>query len=261
MKTYIKNTVTTIFILMLSSSFLFSLEIKNSIDAINIVGKQRMLSQKVLKEYAMIGMNNTFGNCKKEINNSIKQFEEASKALTIYTTNKKIQTELHKSKRLWNVVKKTLTTKAVKKNAITLQENLEKILIINNNITNFFIKDTKSEIGEIINTAGKQRMLFQRMASIYMLRVWGVENQAGFDTKINEAMKLFRISLDKLNNYNKNSKEVKTLLVKVEKSFLFFEMMSKSKSKFIPSLIYKKSIEILEDMNNIVVYYQKLETK
>jgi len=260
MKKYIKHTVTTLFILSLSSSFLFSLEIKNSIEAINIAGKQRMLSQKVLKEYAMIGMNNTFGNPKEEIRNSIKQFEEASKALTIFTTNKEIKKELQKSQKLWNTIKKTIITKAVKKDAIKLQDNLEKLLVINNDITELFIKETQNEVGEFINIAGKQRMLSQRMASLYMLKVWGVDDKI-FDKKMSDSMKLFKTSLEKLEKYNKNNKDVKILLAKVKKSFIFFEMMSKSKSKFIPSLIYKKSIEILKDMNKIVTHYKKLEIK
>ncbi len=260
MKKYIKHTVTTLFILSLSSSFLFSLEIKNSIEAINIAGKQRMLSQKVLKEYAMIGMNNTFGNPKEEIRNSIKQFEEASKALTIFTTNKEIKKELQKSQKLWNTIKKIIITKAVKKDAIKLQDNLEKLLVINNDITELFIKETQNEVGEFINIAGKQRMLSQRMASLYMLKVWGVDDKI-FDKKMSDSMKLFKTSLEKLEKYNKNNKDIKILLAKVKKSFIFFEMMSKSKSKFIPSLIYKKSIEILKDMNKIVTHYKKLEIK
>lgn len=260
MKKYINKTLKTIFLLTIFSSFVFSLEIKNSIEAINISGKQRMFSQKVLKEYIMIGMNNTFGNPEEEINNTIKQFEEASKALTIFTTNKEIKKQLRISKRLWNTVKKTLTKESSKENVIKLQYNLEKLLVINNDITELFIKDSKTEVGEFINIASKQRMLSQRMASLYMLRVWGV-NDNTLEQKMTNSMKLFKTSLEKLEQYDKNTKDVKNILVKVKKSFIFFQMMSKSKSKFIPSLIYKKSIEILNDMNSIVIHYKKLETK
>ena len=37
--------------------------------------------------------------------------------------------------------------------------------------------------------------------------------------------------------------------------------MNKSSSKFIPTLIYKKSNEILKDMNTATGLYAKLETK
>jgi hypothetical protein len=260
MKKFIKQSVSTLFILILLNSLLFSLEIKSSIDAIKIAGEQRMLSQKVLKEYAMIGMNNTFGNPKKEIHNSIKKFENESKALIIFTTDKRIKKELHNSQKLWNIVKKTITKTATKDNAIKLQNHLEELLVVNNNIAELLIKKSNNKIGKIINLAQKQRMLSQRMASLYMLKVWGVDDKR-FDTKMNDSMKLFKTSLEELEKYDKNNKDVKTLLAKVKKSFIFFEMMSKSKSKFIPSLIYKKSIEILKDMNKIVTHYKKLDIK
>ncbi len=44
-------------------------------------------------------------------------------------------------------------------------------------------------------------------------------------------------------------------------SFMFFEMMSKSKSKFVPTLIYKKSNDILANMNSATQSYVALKTK
>ncbi len=100
-------------------------------------------------------------------------------------------------------------------------------------------------------------MLSQRMASLYMLKVWGVKDPK-FTQKMDEAMKLFKDSLDKLIGYNKNTAEINTLLNRSKKSFMFFEFMNKSKSKFIPSLIYKKSDDILKDMNKATNLYTEI---
>jgi hypothetical protein len=74
-------------------------------------------------------------------------------------------------------------------------------------------------------------------------------------------MKLFKTSLDELEKSDLNTDEIKTLLAKVKRSFMFFEMMSRSKSKFIPTLIYKKSNDILTNMNSATQKYVALETK
>ena len=103
-------------------------------------------------------------------------------------------------------------------------------------------------------------MLSQRMAGLYMLKVWGVEDPQ-FKTKLDDAMKLFKTSLDELEKSNLNTDDIKELLAKVKRSFMFFEMMSKSKSKFVPSLIYKKSNDILVNMNSVTQKYVALETK
>ena len=103
-------------------------------------------------------------------------------------------------------------------------------------------------------------MLSQRMASLYMLKVWGVDDPQ-FKEKMNKAMDLFRTSAEKLLSYEKNTPEIEALLKKAKKSFMFFEIMNKSSSRFTPTLIYEKSNKILKDMNTVTGLYAKLETK
>jgi len=99
------------------------------------------------------------------------------------------------------------------------------------------------------------------MASLYMLKVWGVEDPQ-FKTKLDETMKLFKDSLETLEKSTVNTPEITKLLAKVKRSFIFFEMMNRGKStKFIPTLIYKKSNEILKDMNSATGLYVAQEVK
>jgi hypothetical protein len=74
-------------------------------------------------------------------------------------------------------------------------------------------------------------------------------------------MKLFKTSLDELQAAKLNTDEINALLAKVKRSFMFFEMMNRSKSKFVPTLIYKKSNDILVNMNSATQKYVALETK
>jgi hypothetical protein len=93
-----------------------------------------------------------------------------------------------------------------------------------------------------------------------MLKVWEVEDPQ-FKTKLDDAMKLFETSLDELEKSTLNTDEIKTLLAEVKRSFMFFEMMSRSKSKYVPTLISKKSNDILINMNSATQKYVVLETK
>ena len=92
------------------------------------------------------------------------------------------------------------------------------------------------------------------MANLYMLKVWGM-NDPKFKEKMDAAMKLFSDSLDRLIASDLNTDEINKLLARVKKNFMFFQVMNKSQSKFIPSLIYKKSNEILKDMNTVTGLY------
>jgi len=101
-------------------------------------------------------------------------------------------------------------------------------------------------------------MLSQRMASLYMLKVWGV-NDPKFKDKMTKAMKLFKDSHEILKKSRMNTPEINELLAKVERAFMFFEIMNKSNTKFIPALIYKKSNEILKNMNTVTGLYAAQE--
>ena len=131
---------------------------------------------------------------------------------------------------------------------------MEQLLQASDTTTHLFAKETGEQSGVIIDISGRQRMLSQRMASLYMLKVWGVKNKS-FQDKMDRSMKLFETSLVKLQESELNTKEINHLLKEVEKSFTFFKIMNKTSNTFIPTLIYKKSNDILKNMNIITHNY------
>ena len=67
-----------------------AIEIKNIHHAVDVAGKQRMFTQRMLKDYAMIGMENSFNNPSKDLKNIIKKFENHLKSLHQYTKKKRL---------------------------------------------------------------------------------------------------------------------------------------------------------------------------
>jgi len=244
--------LTLVFILI--SNMSMALDIENFSTAVNISGKQRMFTQQMLKNYAMIGMNNTFGNPKEDLLNIINEFEDHQYSLLAFINKKFLKLNLDNIKPLWKDTKVILLANPEKSKVKQLQNNLSKLLIQADKITKLLAINSKKSSGDIINIAGRQRMLSQKMASLYMLKVWGF-NDDKFIDKLNNSILLFKQSKEILKNSNINTDEINNLLSSVDKSFMFFEMMSRSKSKFIPSLIYKKSNDILRDMNIVTGLY------
>jgi nitrate/nitrite-specific signal transduction histidine kinase len=251
------NTVIKIS-LVLSSFITYSsaIEIKDLSSAVNIAGKQRMFTQRLLKDYAMVGMGNKFGKPDEDMKNVITSFDDALISLASFNKDASTAKSLDEVKKLWAPIKTKLERKPIKESASKLQVDLESLLKEADNATQLFAKQTKERTGEIINIAGRQRMLSQKMASLYMLKVWGLDDEK-FSKKMKDTMDLFKKSHNKLESFEKNTPEIKKLLSKVKKSFMFFEFMGRSKSKFIPSLIYKKSNDILRDMNEVTNLYVK----
>ncbi len=235
-----------------------ALEIRNLSVAVDVAGKQRMYTQRMLKDYAMIGMGNTFGNPQKDLQEIVHDFEDHLNALIAFNKDPETDASLKKVQALWEPIKAELSTPPTKEKAGKMQEDLEALLHQANKAVGLFAKQTGKVSGEIINISGRQRMLSQRMASLYMLKVWGIDDPK-FKKKMDDAMKLFSQSLDKLMAAKMSTPPIQDLLKKAKQSFMFFEIMNRSSSKFIPSLIYKKSNDILKNMNTATGMYAAQE--
>jgi len=255
-----KKMVTSIGISLSLSGYLYAVDIKSAEDAVNIAGKQRMFTQRMLKDYAMVGMNNTFGNPGEDLKKTMDAFSDHLASLKGYTKDAEIKKSLEKVEALWMPIQKELHSTPSVEQAQKLQEDLEKLLKASDEATKLFAKASGKEAGEMVNIAGRQRMLSQRMASLYMLKVWGVEDPK-FKTKLTDTLTLFKTSLQKLETSSLNNDKTKTLLAKVKRSFVFFEMMNRSKSKFVPTLIYKKSNDILQNMDKVTQLYTQNNAK
>ena len=260
MRYYQKMLVRCLLIFSLFQGMLNAIEIESLNHAVDVAGKQRMFTQRMLKDYAMIGMENSFGNPREDLNKTMIAFEDHLEALSGYTQNTDIQKSAKEVKTLWKPIKKVLG-KTPQKSLITqLQNDLEALLKESNHLTGLFAKATGEQSGEIINISGRQRMLSQRMAGLYMIKAWGIEDK-NFEKKMRDAMTLFKTSLERLKASKLNNDEINTLLSKVEKSFMFFEVMGASKTTFIPTLIYKKSNDILKNMNTATHLYVVVSKK
>ena len=90
-KKIIKSVVITGLLLSASTNSLFAKEelSKESLKLINVAGKQRMLSQKIVKDYLYMGKNIAKNKARKELKKSLVEFNEGKQYILSVTNDEK----------------------------------------------------------------------------------------------------------------------------------------------------------------------------
>lgn len=227
-------------------------------EAINKAGRQRMLTQRIVKSYAQMGQDVRYRVAEKDLRDSIVLFESQLQQLKGFTKDRETQRGLLLVERLWKPVLQIASAKIERERAEELRQDAEKLLVAAHQVVLQLEDLSASSKGHLVNIAGRQRMLSQRMGNLYMLMSWGFDNLQ-YKADYDKAVKEFQDALEELTNAPENTPEIKKALGEVHEHWEVYKLSNRmGEGEYVPGLVARMLDHILHEMNEITGMYAEL---
>jgi len=236
-------------------------EISTLSSAINKAGRQRMLTQRIVKAYCLVGMGVQSNTHKRQLNGAIALFETQLAELKVFAPTAEIADALAQVEELWTPFKEIAAAPASKEGADRLLEINDGVLAAAHKVVVMLAEHSGTEVGKLVNIAGRQRMLSQRLAKFYMARAWGIERPE-IQPEMKKAGDQFEAALmGELVNSDQNTPALQAELAKAVKQWGLYKrglQLEQDSGDYIPVIMAATSENLLKIMNKITGLYEKL---
>ncbi|MGB0468656.1 MAG: type IV pili methyl-accepting chemotaxis transducer N-terminal domain-containing protein [Pontibacterium sp.] len=251
--TMICTLLSTLWLLLVSP--LSAAEINSPAEAIYKAADLRMLTQRMLKNYALVGMDIRARKAGKELTLSLKQFETQLSELLNHTTDDNTRNHLNEVSSLWEKLKPGYLTSPSKASAEALRTQSETLLQAADKATLSLRAQANPAIGKWVELSGRQAMLSQRITATYALMAWGYEDQ--YRESYKTSYQVFSQTLKTLEHNPTNSTSINDALETIRRQFNRIKQPSKD-NVFVPGLVNRSSDKMLKSINQLTQLYANL---
>lgn len=228
-------------------------------DAINKAGRQRMLSQRMVKAYLALGLQVKTTEATRVLDQSMALFDRQLVELKSYAPTPQIRETYTQLDGQWSALKSLLVGMAPSAaNAAKLLPQDASVLTLANTGTFQLEQAYGKPTGKLVNIAGRQRMLSQRMAKYYLALTWGVDS-ATASAEIDKARSEFAQALDVLRNAPEATNDIRQELALADAQWILFgSALNTRPSATGAGHVFAASENLLTVMDKVTNLYSKV---
>lgn len=251
----------TILIILSYSNLLAKEKNIKTIELIDIAGKQRMLSQRIAKDYLYIHKQIAVNKTEKELKISLDIFFKAQKTLIYSIEDEEIKNLLDFVEISSDELNKTIHKPFSIENAQLILDLTESILEGSQYIVDSLKNSIKKEESKIIEIAGKQRMLSQRIAKYYIAYQSGIKDKNTVRS-MKKTLNEFDKNLNRLLLNKSNTPLIKDKVDNINRLWkIVYRFYNNIEKGGLPLIVFNTTDKITKKMNEITELYIKNNNK
>ena len=270
-KTWIRNiSIAAAAVIMMSgtTNILFAEEtpavatnkavIADIVKLIDVAGKQRMLSQRIAKDYLYIGKKVAVSKAQKQLKASLDELVTSHKVLVDSINDPEIRNLLSFVELSIEDFKTTANEPFNLDNAQLIIDLSESMLEGSQYVVDSLKEKVKVKESAIVGKAGKQRMLAQRIAKYYIAYQAGIKDKNTID-QMKAAVSDFSATHKELMENPNNTPEINRKLHEIDRLWkIVYKFYLNIEKGGLPLIVFNTTDDITKKMNRITQLYVEL---
>ncbi len=217
---------------------------------VNLAGRQRMLSQRMARDYFYVGKKVNTSNARRQLKKSLADFKKMQEFLNDTIEDKEIKNLIAFVNMSLDEFISISNKPYSAENGALIVDLSESILEGYNYIVNALTKGKATN--KIIDIAGKQRMLSQRIGKYYIAYQAGIKDKNTI-VQMKESVKEFDTVLSKLKS---NNSKIQKELEQVNKMWnIVYKFYLNIEKGGLPIIVFSTTDDITSKMNRVVAMY------
>ncbi len=227
----------------------------NLSSAINKAGRQRMLTQRMVRTYCQIGLDVRREEAKQQLDAAVQLFDAQLGELRQFAPTREISAELALVESDWHRFRSLIAKPYARQDARGLMELSETLLERSHKVVMSLQDLSGKPAARLVSLAGRQRMLSQRIAKFHMCRRAGLSDAAILDA-VDRARSEFKGALSELRDAPQNTAPINRGLQTATTQWALLEHSLANADQPLEEFVALTSDKILNAMDEVTAMYE-----